>query len=246
MATERMKKAAKLIAGGMDVADAMQEAGYGLGCIPGLAPVCPDILDVAGLTSKPTTASRSKPDGGKVRGSTATTTDSDDSDGAKTPATKTPDPDSGKGAKSPAAKEALPMTALAADRTDLKVREGTIRGHKVAAQIRMFNFETDKGRKIKRMGNLITCPIDLFQTWYEAQDPDHGPVGGEDAGGAGRAVLPVGALHGDREPRGDGRRQLAAAPRGFDPEALHPHRQRVAPAGGDALDDQPRVGGSSH
>lgn len=36
------------------------------------------------------------------------------------------------------------------------------------AQIQMFNFETDKGRKIKRMGNLITTPIELFQTWFEA------------------------------------------------------------------------------
>jgi hypothetical protein len=35
-------------------------------------------------------------------------------------------------------------------------------------QIRMFGFETDKGRKIKRMGNLISCSIDLFQNWFEA------------------------------------------------------------------------------
>lgn len=36
------------------------------------------------------------------------------------------------------------------------------------AQIAMFNFQTDKGRAIKRMGNVITCPINLFQAWYDA------------------------------------------------------------------------------
>lgn len=36
------------------------------------------------------------------------------------------------------------------------------------AQIAMFNFQTDKGRPIKRMGNVITCSINLFQAWYEA------------------------------------------------------------------------------
>lgn len=36
------------------------------------------------------------------------------------------------------------------------------------AQVRMFNFGTDKGRRLKRMGNLITCPVELYQTWYEA------------------------------------------------------------------------------
>lgn len=37
-----------------------------------------------------------------------------------------------------------------------------------AAQIQMFNFQTDKGRAIKRMGNVITCPINLFQNWFDA------------------------------------------------------------------------------
>lgn len=36
------------------------------------------------------------------------------------------------------------------------------------AQIQMFNFQTSKGRAIKRMGNLITCPINLFQNWFDA------------------------------------------------------------------------------
>lgn len=36
------------------------------------------------------------------------------------------------------------------------------------AQTQMWNFTTDKGRKLKRMGNLITCPIELFQPWFDA------------------------------------------------------------------------------
>lgn len=35
-------------------------------------------------------------------------------------------------------------------------------------QVRMFNFQTDKGRAMKRQGNLITCSIDLFQAWFDA------------------------------------------------------------------------------
>lgn len=36
------------------------------------------------------------------------------------------------------------------------------------AQRRMFKFQTDKARAIKRMGNVITCSIDLFQAWFDA------------------------------------------------------------------------------
>lgn len=35
-------------------------------------------------------------------------------------------------------------------------------------QIKMFNFQTDKGRALKRMGNYITCSINLFQSWFDA------------------------------------------------------------------------------
>ena len=36
------------------------------------------------------------------------------------------------------------------------------------SQIKMFNFLTDKNRKLKRFGNVITTPVDLYQTWFEA------------------------------------------------------------------------------
>ena len=70
MATDRMKTAAKLIAGGTDVAEAMQEAGYGLGCIPGLAPVFPDVLEAAGLgpKSRSTKATAAKAETGRTSG----------------------------------------------------------------------------------------------------------------------------------------------------------------------------------
>jgi hypothetical protein len=63
MATERMKKVHRLIAGGMDVEAAMEEAGYGPACIPGLAPQLPSILAEAGLTAKQATTPRAKEDG---------------------------------------------------------------------------------------------------------------------------------------------------------------------------------------
>lgn len=36
------------------------------------------------------------------------------------------------------------------------------------AQIAMYGYQSDKGRPMGRFGNLITCPIHLFQAWFEA------------------------------------------------------------------------------
>lgn len=60
MATERMKKASGLIAAGRSVEEAMEEAGYGMGCIPGLAPEFPAILAAAGLPSGPVKSAKGK------------------------------------------------------------------------------------------------------------------------------------------------------------------------------------------
>lgn len=96
MATERMTKAAKLIAAGSDVADALLEAGYGPGCIAGLAPVFPDILEAAGLGPKAASTGRAKPDATRSTGPAARTGDRPtDTTG-----------DGGKGAGAPTAKEA--------------------------------------------------------------------------------------------------------------------------------------------
>lgn len=52
----RLVELAKLTAGGMGMEAAMAKVGYGEGCIAGLAPVMPGVLDKAGLTSRPTRA----------------------------------------------------------------------------------------------------------------------------------------------------------------------------------------------
>lgn len=52
----RLTELAKLVGGGMGMEAAMLEAGYGEGCIAGLAPVMPGVLAEAGLTSRPTRA----------------------------------------------------------------------------------------------------------------------------------------------------------------------------------------------
>lgn len=89
MATERMKKAHRLISGGMDVEAAMEEAGYGPGCIPGLAPQFPAILAEAGLPIRPTRVEqpgtprpKAEGTGGRRGGKAAADASSDDADGS--------------------------------------------------------------------------------------------------------------------------------------------------------------------
>ena len=51
--TARQRHVAKLLAGGLDVENAMLEAGYGAGVIEGLAQQLPRILESLGLDTSP-------------------------------------------------------------------------------------------------------------------------------------------------------------------------------------------------